>query len=107
MPSYFLNMLVNSRRVFGEAMIGVVSAYGCSRAVNFKNSTQFGKIAQGLVVSYGKGGTGHIKRGVEAAMVLRWLGLGREVRGYFDRVQDKESTVKVSEALEDICKGCE
>jgi hypothetical protein len=76
MASYFLNMLMNSRRIFGDAMIGVVSAYGCSRSVNYKNSTQFAQLAHGLLVSYGKGGTGHIKRSAEAAMALTWLGLG-------------------------------
>ena len=62
MPSYFLNLCANTRRVFGEAFVGIVSSYGCSRAVNYKNSTQFADVADGLVISYGKGGTGNTKR---------------------------------------------
>lgn len=62
MPHYFLNLIVNTRRIFGDAFVGVVSSYGCSRAVNYKNSTQFAHLADGLVISYGKGGTGNTKR---------------------------------------------
>ena len=62
MPSHFLNMIANTRRMFGESFIGIVSAYGCVRAVNYKNSTQFADVADGLVISYGKGGTGNTKR---------------------------------------------
>ncbi len=62
MPSHFLNLCANTRNVFGDAFVGVVSVYGCVRAINYKNSTQFAKLANGLVVSYGKGGTGNTKR---------------------------------------------
>lgn len=44
-PSYFLNLTANTRRIFGEAFIGIVSSFGCTRAVNYKNSTQFADIA--------------------------------------------------------------
>lgn len=62
MPSHFLNLCTNTRNIFGDAFVGVVAAYGCCRAVNYKNSTQFAKLADGLIVSYGKGGTGNTKR---------------------------------------------
>ena len=62
MPAYFLNLCANTRRIFGESFIGIVSSYGCSRAVNYKNSTQFNELAKGLLISYGKGGTGNTKR---------------------------------------------
>jgi len=45
MPSYFINLCSATRRIFGEAFVGVVSAYGCVRAINYKNTTQFAKIA--------------------------------------------------------------
>jgi len=62
MPSYFLNLVSATRHIFGDAFVGVVAAYGCVRAINYKNTTQFAKIADGLVISYGKGGTGNTKR---------------------------------------------
>lgn len=61
-PAYFINLFKNTKNLFGQAFIGIVSVYGCSRAVNYKNSTQFAQIADGLIVSYGKGGTGNTKR---------------------------------------------
>jgi hypothetical protein len=74
MPSHFLNLCANTRNIFGEAFVGVVSVYGCVRAVNYKNSTQFAKLANGLVVSYGKGGTGNTKRASESYKALKYLG---------------------------------
>lgn len=53
---------MNTQKVFGDSFIGILSAYGCPRSVNYKNSTQFCKLADGLVISYGKGGTGNTKR---------------------------------------------
>lgn len=64
-PAYALNVIANTRRIFGEDLVGIVSTYGCSRAVNSKNSTEWAKIAKGFVVSYGKGGTGNTKRHFE------------------------------------------
>ena len=62
MPSYLLNLCSVTRLLFGNAFVGIVSAYGCVRAINYKNTTQFAKIAEGLMISYGKGGTGNTKR---------------------------------------------
>jgi hypothetical protein len=62
MPSYFINLCSASRYIYGDAFVGVVAAYGCCRAVNYKNSSQFAKLANGLIISYGKGGTGNTKR---------------------------------------------
>ena len=76
MPSYFLNLTTNTRNIFGEAFIGVVSSYGCTRSINYKNSTQFADLADGLVISYGKGGSGVTKKTTEAYKALKYLGLG-------------------------------
>ena len=42
-------------------------------------------IADGLIVSYGKGGTGHTKRTAQGAFGLDLLGYGSEVRSYFEK----------------------
>jgi len=78
-PAYALNVIANTRRIFGDSLIGIVSTYGCSRAVNSKNSTQWAQLAKGLVVSYGKGGTGNTKRHFEALKALYKLGFAKEV----------------------------
>lgn len=73
-PAYFLNLVANTERIFGvDVLKGIISTYGCPRSINARNSTEFAKIAQGLVVSYGKGGTGNTKRHAEAAMTLYML----------------------------------
>lgn len=87
MPSHFLNLCTNTRNIFGNAFVGVVSAYGCVRAINYKNSTQFAKLADGLIVSYGKGGTGNTKRASEAYKAMKYLGLEREISQYFNSFQ--------------------
>ena len=61
-PEYFLNIFANTRRIFGSSLVGALSAYGCPRAANYKNSTQFAHLAQGLLISHGKGSTGSMKR---------------------------------------------
>ena len=76
MPSHLMNSMAHTRRIFGSAFVGVYNAYGGSRSVNYKNSTQFAKIAEGLVISYGKGGCGNTKRASEAYFALKHLGLG-------------------------------
>lgn len=78
----------NTRSIFGDAFIGIISVYGCPRAVNYKNSTEFCRLANGLVISYGKGGTGNTKRASEAYKALAYLGLGREVEDYFKKFSD-------------------
>jgi len=81
-PAYALNVAANSRRIFGDALVGIISAYGCSRAVNGKNSTEWAQLAKGLVVSYGKGGTGNTKRHFEALKALYKLEFDKEVRDF-------------------------
>jgi hypothetical protein len=84
-PEYFLNLLANTRRIFGDDLIGILSTYGCPRAVNAKNSTEFAKIAEGIIISYGKGGTGNTKRHIEAAFGLMMLGFKKEVVEFFNQ----------------------
>jgi len=90
-PTYFLNTIANTRRIFGDDLIGILSTYGCPRAVNARNSTEFAKIAEGGVISYGKGGTGNTKRHAEAAMGLMMLGFEKEVVEYFNKFQGRQS----------------
>ncbi|MCE3254715.1 MAG: hypothetical protein K0R25_209 [Rickettsiaceae bacterium] len=86
-PAYFLNVMANTRRIFGDDLIGILSTYGCPRAVNAKNSSEFAKIAEGGIISYGKGGTGNTKRHTEAAFGLMMVGFEREVVDYFNQFQ--------------------
>ena len=89
-PAYFLNVLANTRRIFGDDLIGILSTYGCPRAINDKNSTEFAKIAEGGIISYGKGGTGNTKRHSEAAFGLIMLGFEDEVVEHFNKFQTKD-----------------
>lgn len=89
-PTYFLNTIANTRRIFGDDLIGILSTYGCPRAINAKNSTEFSKIAEGGIISYGKGGTGNTKRHAEAAMGLMMLGFEEEVVEYFNKFQGRK-----------------
>ncbi|NBV06560.1 MAG: FAD-binding oxidoreductase [Proteobacteria bacterium] len=89
-PTYFLNTIANTRRIFGDDLIGILSTYGCPRAVNARNSTEFAKIAEGGIISYGKGGTGNTKRHAEAAMGLMMLGFEEEVVDYFNKFQGRK-----------------
>ncbi len=88
-PAYFLNTIANTRRIFGDDLVGILSTYGCPKAVNAKNSTEFAKIAEGGVISYGKGGTGNTKRHAEAAMGLMMIGFEPEVVEYFNQFQHR------------------
>ena len=90
-PTYFLNTIANTRRIFGDDLIGVLSTYGCPRAVNARNSTEFAKIAEGGVISYGKGAKGNTKRHAEAAMGLMMMGFEKEVVEYFNKFQGRQS----------------
>lgn len=89
-PNYFLNVIGNTDRIFADALVGVVRSYGCPRAINAINSTNFEEIAEGFVVSLGKGGTGNTKRFSEAVIALALLGYEDEVVGYFNKFQDDE-----------------
>lgn len=59
-------------------------------AVNAKNSTEFAKIAEGGLISYGKGGTGNTKRHFEAVSGLMILGFEKEVIEHFNQFQTKQ-----------------
>ena len=83
-PSYFLNVIANTRRIFGDDLVGILSTYGCPRSINSKNTTEFAKIAYGGIISYGKGGTGNTKRHVEATIGLAMLGFKKEVVDFFN-----------------------
>jgi hypothetical protein len=91
-PTYFLNTIANTRRIFGDDLVGILSTYGCPRSVNAKNSTEFDKIAEGGIISYGKGGTGNTKRHAEAAMGLMMLGFDKEVIDYFNQFQGRNGS---------------
>lgn len=101
MPSHFLNLCANTRNIFGDAFVGVVSVYGCVRAINYKNSTQFAKLANGLVVSYGKGGTGNTKRASEAYKAMKYLGFEKELNNYFSSMEQER--LDVVKNIEEIC----
>jgi hypothetical protein len=88
-PAYFLNLMANTRQIFGDNLVGVLSTYGCPRAINARNSTDFVEVAKGLVVSYGKGGTGITKGHYEAAQGLMMLGFEKEVVEYFNNFQGR------------------
>ena len=88
-PAYFLNVIANTRRIFGDDLVGVLSTYGCPRAINARNSTEFAKIAEGGIISYGKGGTGNTKRHAEAALGLMMVGFEKEVVEYFNKFEGR------------------
>lgn len=91
-PSYFLNIIANTRRIFGDDLIGIISSYGCSRAVNARNSTEFVKIAEDGLISYGKGGTGNTKRHAEAALALMEMGFENDIVEYFNHFPSRTNT---------------
>ncbi len=86
-PAYFINLMANSRRIFGDDLIGVFSTYGCSRAINAKNSTQWAELGDGCIVSYGKGGTGNTKRHFEALKALHKLGFAKEINDFCNQIR--------------------
>lgn len=104
-PAYFLNLMANTRQIFGDNLVGVLSTYGCPRAINAKNSTEFVEVAKGLVVSYGKGGTGITKGHYEAAQGLMMLGFEEEVVEYFNKFQGRKGKPlgdEISEAYKHV-----
>lgn len=102
-PAYFLNVLANTRRLFGDDLVGILSTYGCPRAVNARNSTEFARIAEGGIISYGKGETGNTKRHAEAAIGLMMLGFEEEVVEYFNQFQSRKGQ-PLGKELEEIYK---
>lgn len=98
--SYFLNIMSNTREIFGDDLIGIVSTYGCPRAVNAKNSTEFAKIAEGFIISYGKGGTGYTKKESESALGLMMLGFDEEVVEYFNQFNNRDNKPVGDELLQ-------
>lgn len=84
-PAYFLNLLANTERIFGrDALLGIVSTFGCPRSINARNATEFFKAAN-VLISYGKGGTGNTKRHGEAVLALLELGFTDDIRHLFHR----------------------
>jgi hypothetical protein len=83
-PAYFLNIIANTRRIFGDNLVGILSTYGCPRSVNSRNSTEYSLLTNDFIVSYGKGGTGNTKRYTEAAFNLMLLGFEKEIIEYFN-----------------------
>jgi hypothetical protein len=102
-PAYALNVIANTRRIFGDDLIGILSTYGCSRAVNAKNSTEWAEIAKGFVVSYGKGGTGNTKRHFEALKALHKLGFSKELTNFCNDYKSSRGG-KLGDALNKIIK---
>ena len=102
-PNYFLNVIANTNKIFQDALIGVIRSYGCPRSINSINSTQFEKIAEGLLVSYGKGGTGNTKRFAEAVIGLDALGYGEEVAEYFSQFKNYAGE-NMGAVIKDMCK---
>lgn len=90
-PAYFLNTIANTRRIFGDDLVGILSTYGCPKAINARNSTEFAKIAEGGIISYGKGGTGNTKRHAEAALGLMMVGFEKEVVKYYNQFQSRHN----------------
>jgi len=96
-PSYYLNTIANTRRIFGDDLVGILSTFGCPRAVNDRNTTIFTKFAKGGLASSAKGGTGNTTRYSEAAMGLMIVGFEDYAVNYFndfytrngDRLGDK------------------
>lgn len=89
-PSYFLNACENTKRIFGDDFIGVYSVYGCPRALNARNSTEYALIARDTIISYGKGGTGNTKRHLEAAKILIEMGYKDQIINYFNSIDKNE-----------------
>jgi len=90
MSSYFQNIMANTRRIFGDSLISIVSTYGCPRAVNAKNITETAKIADNFFITYGKGGTGNTKRHAEAISILTKLGFEKEVIDHLNQHVNEE-----------------
>jgi len=87
---YFLTALATGKSVLGDAIIGVVSTYGCPRVINPINSTEMVKFCENGIISYGKAGNGLIKRNFEACYVLSRLGFHDQVRSHFNQYQDSK-----------------
>jgi hypothetical protein len=99
-PSYFLNIIANTRRIFGDDLIGILSTYGCPRAMNGKNATEFTRFAEGGIISYGKGGTGNTKRHTEAAFGLLMVGFDKEIVRYFNQFNSEQGKLLGDELVE-------
>lgn len=74
-PEYFLHSIWLSRKIFGDAFVGILSTYGCPRAVNGMNTCRYVKVGEDLVITNGKGGSGVMKKDVEAMKSLGLIGL--------------------------------
>ena len=68
--TYPLNNLEHIRRMFGDRFIDVLSLDSCPRSINPQNDVQFYRLASGLIVVAGLGGTGMTKSGANGALSL-------------------------------------
>lgn len=68
--TYPLNNLEHIRRMFGDRFIDVLSLDSCPRSINPQNDVQFYRLAPGLIVVAGLGGTGMTKSGANGALSL-------------------------------------
>lgn len=66
--TYALNNLEHLKKLFKDRLVDVLSIDSCPRAINPKNDIQFYRLAPGLVVSLGLGGTGMTKSGANGAL---------------------------------------
>ena len=66
--TYALNNLEHLKKLFKDSLVDVLSIDSCPRAINPKNDVQFYRLAPGLVISLGLGGTGMTKSGANGAL---------------------------------------
>lgn len=100
-PTYFLNLIANTQRLFGSALIGIVSTNACPRVLNAPNSGKFVRLASGLIVSYGKGGTGITQRKIEALAALRFLEANHTVECVTSQLPNIMDLYNINDMIED------
>ncbi len=66
--SYALNLFHQTRFLFGDRFLGMLSIQSCPRFVNNQNDVQFYRLSNGLHICLGLGGTGMTKMGANGAM---------------------------------------
>ena len=66
--TYALNNLEHLKKLFKDRLVDVLSIESCPRAINPKNDIQFYRLAPGLIISQGLGGTGMTKSGANGAL---------------------------------------
>ena len=66
--TYILNSIEQMKRLFGNRVLGILSVESCPRVINRQNDVQFYRLANGLHIAVGLGGTGITKMGANGAM---------------------------------------